>query len=573
MKRTMLKSLQIIVVVVFAGWANFLLASDWRVGDVFVGIGNGQYKVFDEKGLKETISDGQGGLTGGCAFDSTYHLVTTNISNAKVLRYKIDHLRGCVGEQCHGLLLQASDPTSPTSGAGSVVSARNGDFYVGSPGSPNGDGFIRKYDRAGTLLATYPVAVENSGSNWIDLSADGVIFYTSEGRLIKRFNVSGTGQQLPDFADLGNAGGPNFRLFALRLLPPEFGGLLVADKKNIKRLNSLGAVVKEYDAAGQNDWRFLSLDPIQPSGSSSSPVMVPRAFWAADATSGRFYRFNIATGAIEIGPVNTQSSNLSGICVDGGFSLDQSPPKLFSDTVNADDPTATFPLDELNKLTVTLNGLTNDVTLNFRAAFIHKNAGFSDQEMECTPTEPNDQCIIWNVEATTESGFSSADLQIFQPNTGGNTRVLKNEATDITTFVKNMDPGGRIDTFSVFSLNEAKVKHEVSCVYETPMLEGSVHNLGSSLSFKFRDCRTGPLLDPLLPRLSLVRLGDNGQAAQPVAFDDAGSSGGAPGYRLQPDGTYNLNAKPIDALPGDYLATTFDDSGEIPAFWVQFKLR
>ena len=92
MKTTTLRKLHITLVVVLAGWASALQASDWRVGDVFVGIGNGQYKVFDKDGnFKETISDGQGGITGGCAFDSTYHLVTTNISNAKVLRYKIDH--------------------------------------------------------------------------------------------------------------------------------------------------------------------------------------------------------------------------------------------------------------------------------------------------------------------------------------------------------------------------------------------------------------------------------------------------------------------------------------------------
>ena len=231
--------------------------------------------------------------------------------------------KGCVGEQCHGLLLQASDPISPTSGAGSVVFARNGDFYVGSPGSPNGDGFIRKYDRAGTLLATYPVAVENSGSNWIDLTADGkTIFYTSEGRLIKRFDVSPDNppRQLDDFADLGNAGGSNVQLFALRLLPPPDGGLLVADKRNIKRLNSVGTVVKEYDAPGENDWRSLNLDPNQAS------------FWAGDATSGRFYQFNIATGAIERGPVSIQSGQLSGICVDGAFSAAQpaqaSPPPV-----------------------------------------------------------------------------------------------------------------------------------------------------------------------------------------------------------------------------------------------------
>ena len=84
----------------------------------------------------------------------------------------------------------------------------------------------------------------------------GIILYTSEGRQVKRFDVFNNGQ-LDDFANLGNAGGPNFRLFALRLLPD--GGLLVADKGNIKRLNSVGTVVKEYDADGSKRLEIAQL--------------------------------------------------------------------------------------------------------------------------------------------------------------------------------------------------------------------------------------------------------------------------------------------------------------------------
>ena len=317
MNRTMLKSLQVILVVVLASGASSLLASNWRVGDVFVAIGNGQYKVFDKDGnLKETIPDGQDGMTGGCAFDSTYHLFTTNISHAKVFRYRIDDPHG---------VLQVINPASQTSGAGSVVFARNGDFYVGDPTA----GAIRKYDHAGVLQMTYSVAVENGGTNWIDLTRNGkVIFYTSEGRLIKRFDVFNNAQ-LPAFANLGNPGSPYFQLFALRLLPD--GGLLVADKKNIKRLNSSGAVVKVYDAEGQNDWRSLNLDP---NGLS---------FWAGDATSGKLYRFNIATGAIEVGPVSIQSGSLSGLCVYGAFSAAQASPQVLNAiVVTAANPTATI---------------------------------------------------------------------------------------------------------------------------------------------------------------------------------------------------------------------------------------
>jgi hypothetical protein len=570
MNRSLLRSLQITLLVVFAGWTNFLQANDWHVGVVFVGVGNGKYKVYDNQGkFKEEIDPGQGGLTGGCAFDSTYHLVTTNISNAKVLRYKIDHPHG---------VLQTINPASQTSGAGSVVFAGNGDFYVGDPAA----GAIRKYNHAGVLQVTYPVAVENAGSNWIDLTADGkTIFYTSEGRLVKRFDVFNNAQLL-DFVDLGNAGGSNVRLYAVRVLSD--GGLLVADKKNIKRLNSSGAVVKEYDAAGQDDWRSLNLDPIDP---------INPSFWAGDATSGRFYRFNIATGgAPEVGPVNTQSGNLSGICVDGGFSAAQASPQVFpSVVVTAANPTARFAPDASNEFVVTLNGLEGSEKLTARVSVIDKNAGFSDasfgptnnRELPCTTTKANgEECIVWNVEASPGSKFSSADVQIEQNNTTSNTRALKNEATDFTTFVADLDPGGRTRTFSVFSLNQASViGNAVSCGLQN-LSDGSVFQADASITFQFKaaveggNCKNGPFLTTLRPRLSVVRLVE-GRAPEAVEIQAAGISDFPPFYRLLADGTYKLNMKlkvePPAVPAGDYLATTFDDSGQIPAFWVQFSLR
>jgi len=75
-------------------------------------------------------------------------------------------------------------------------------YWSGEPTA----GSIGKYDHAGVLQMTYSVAVENGGTNWIDLNANGKkIFYTSEGRPIKRFDVFNS-VQLLDFVDLGNPG-------------------------------------------------------------------------------------------------------------------------------------------------------------------------------------------------------------------------------------------------------------------------------------------------------------------------------------------------------------------------------
>lgn len=58
----------------------------WNVGDVFAGVGGGAYNVYDNAGVfKETISDGLGGFTTGCAFNGTLDkLYATNFSNTKV---------------------------------------------------------------------------------------------------------------------------------------------------------------------------------------------------------------------------------------------------------------------------------------------------------------------------------------------------------------------------------------------------------------------------------------------------------------------------------------------------------
>src|SRR5713226_3253758 len=58
----------------------------WNIGDVFVGVSNGQYNVYDNTGVvKDSVNDGQGGFTTGCAFNGGLDkLYTTNFSNTKV---------------------------------------------------------------------------------------------------------------------------------------------------------------------------------------------------------------------------------------------------------------------------------------------------------------------------------------------------------------------------------------------------------------------------------------------------------------------------------------------------------
>jgi uncharacterized repeat protein (TIGR01451 family) len=270
--------------------ASATAATTWNVGDVFAGIASGSYNVYSNSGtFKETISDGSGGFTTGCSFNpSLDKLYTTNFSASKVVVYD--------NTSPHSIVQTI---TTGKAAAESIVFAGNGHFFVGGPSDPE----IEEYDASGALVDNDTVAADGTGGpDWIDLAADQkTIFYTSESRVVRRFDAAAD-VQLADFATLPGAG----TAFALRLLSPGdgSGGLLVADRGDVKRLDGSGAVVQTYDVSGEDSWFSLNLDP---NGTS---------FWAGDFGTNNFYRFNIATGAVEVGPIASGGA-LFGLCLKG----------------------------------------------------------------------------------------------------------------------------------------------------------------------------------------------------------------------------------------------------------------
>lgn len=244
-------------------------AATINTGDVFVSVSAGKVQHYDSSlNLIETLDTGAGAsaYTTGMAFDSSTNLYVTTFNGGTVAKFNaVDG--SSAGNFTSGL---SSNPES-------ILFDASGNAYVGSA---NGDQNIRKYDSAGNLLTQYDVDTEWRGSDWIDLAADQTtMFYTSEGREIKRFDV-GSNTQLTDFTTVGGSG----TLYALRLLGD--GGLLVADTYEIKRLDSTGAVIQTYDVAGEDSWFALNLD-----GNGTS-------FWSADYGTANFYEFDIASGAV-----------------------------------------------------------------------------------------------------------------------------------------------------------------------------------------------------------------------------------------------------------------------------------
>jgi len=301
-------------------------ATTWNNGDVFAAVSNGSYKVYDNNAVfKQTISDGFGGFTTGCAFNAAgTRLYTTNFSRNTVEVYD--------NNDPHAIVQTISTTGSGTADNESVVFAADGSFYVGHA---DGNHRLIHYNAAGTSLMEYSPAVESRGTDWVDLSNDQqTMFYTSEGSHVKRFDVLGN-VQLPDFSSSLNSGQA---AYALRLLAPGdgTGGLLVADTSDIKRLNGAGAVMQTYSATGEHQWFALNLDP---NGKS---------FWSGSYDTGNFYRFNINSGVKELGPISAAGANqLFGLCLKGELTAAVS-------TITLSPKTATNPTGTNHTVTATV---------------------------------------------------------------------------------------------------------------------------------------------------------------------------------------------------------------------------
>ncbi len=290
------------------------MAQDFTTGDVIAGVNNGNYNVYDNDGnFILTLNDGGLGYTTGAFFDTVNDLLyTTNFTDTEVVVYD--------GNDPHAIVDVI--PTSVDGGAAceSIVFNAAGHFYVGHAGS----GTLIEYDASGTFVDSDSPAIENVGVDWIDLSADQTtMFYTSEGDRIMRYDVVND-VQLTDFADLATS----TNAFAFRLLGPSFDGsdgLIVADRFDIRRLDGSGSLVQTYDVTGEDAWFAMNLDP---NGTS---------FWAGSFDTDNFYRFEIASGAIEVGPIDTGGgSNLFGLAVVGEITGGVMAP-MFEDPSPCDD--------------------------------------------------------------------------------------------------------------------------------------------------------------------------------------------------------------------------------------------
>lgn len=268
-----------------------LLSVEWNSGDVAVAGLNGTVLIYDGQtgALKESLGTVVG-TTGECTFSPGGDLFLTDESNSTVVAIS--------GLDPHAPLFTIDTTTglpvgvAPMQQNRALVFDQNGNFYVGDGVTTSPP--IHKYDGAGNFLGDLGLEVfPGNGFTSLDLAQDQATFtYTS----------------IPDNRIKQSAGGSanniitlgGFFLHTVRILPPGdgSGGYLIAREgasssfaKDISHVMEGGTpVVQSYDAPGADAWRSIAFSP---DGTK---------FWGGSGND--LYRFDIATGAIELGPIN-----------------------------------------------------------------------------------------------------------------------------------------------------------------------------------------------------------------------------------------------------------------------------
>jgi len=251
----------------------------YKMGEVFVSGADGFVYVFKQDGtLLGSMNTGQNSDTGS-AFDQFGNFYVTIFgglsSNPPVGIVKFDQNANLVGSF-------GNFPTGAVGHPESIVFSQAGDLINGiaqdviNPTDP-----VYEFDSSGNLVATFNVAPENRGSDWVELLADQkTLVYTSEGVFVHSFNIS-TNTQNPDVN--ANNPLPGNAAYAFRVLPN--GNLLIADTASVVELSPTGTTVQTYTPNPVPGVLFaLNLDP---DGAS---------FWTADGITGIVYKFNIASG-------------------------------------------------------------------------------------------------------------------------------------------------------------------------------------------------------------------------------------------------------------------------------------
>jgi hypothetical protein len=312
-----------------ASQAQVAVSSDRKVGEIFVAIDSGQYQVWHLEfsttpptaKLVETITNGaEIDNNAGCAFSSTYHPFTTDVTANEVFKDHIDDPQFPISAQTISL---ATGDTQPTA----IAFDSAGDSYIGAVSSGNVE--IEKRGPNGALLQQIPtkISLVNAGEPWIDLSPGAdTIYFTNGGTAVNQLIISSG--KVSTFAKITGA-----ELFALRVLTPGAqnatkglfgvsGYLLVAavfpktnpPTSNIQLFDVNGSFITAYSAPNEINFEFLTL------GADG------KSFVAGNPVTSNFYPFDFASPSPVSSAVNTGPGTvMGGLCEYGAFSAAELP--------------------------------------------------------------------------------------------------------------------------------------------------------------------------------------------------------------------------------------------------------
>lgn len=239
-------------------WSAQAQALPFNLGDIFAAVNQGRVQHYNSAGvLLETLNTGVGGFTTGMAFDAGQNLHVTNFSVNSLSTFNNQGVLQA-GTCCPG----SGSPESVTvNNAGNRIVT-----YVA--------GGIRTWNSAGVQQGA--TVLPGTRADFGDLAADQTTFiFGQEGNRILSVNLS-TGVAGPDFSN------SVINAFAMRILAD--GRVLVADRDNVKLLDTDGSVIGTYDVTGEGTWFALNLNP----GGTS--------FWSGNFGTGNLYEFDIETG-------------------------------------------------------------------------------------------------------------------------------------------------------------------------------------------------------------------------------------------------------------------------------------
>ena len=276
----------VVVALGISGRAVTNWASAEALGDVAVSF-DGALQVFDNANgqvvdtIDTTTVSQLTGTNGGLAFDAPLNLLVANTAGSQLVKLPAAHPHVPPDPPQPGDII--TTPTPPAA----LAFAADGSVYVASAG-----GTIRRFSKSGALLRTFNVATDSTTCIGIDLSPDQkTLFVVSGGRNVRTVSdVSLIPPPPPPppqpplpaltvatFVTLQGGSGTacGLRLLApvdaRSLTPPfatplpAFGGLIVADGREVKQLDRFGAVVGTFNAGSNPDskknWIDVALDP------------------------------------------------------------------------------------------------------------------------------------------------------------------------------------------------------------------------------------------------------------------------------------------------------------------------